>query len=86
MVERPRDVTVDAPTADDAQGLHLRWRAPITPALGEQQERAGVVWFVRMASRFEGKIVVGDTGRFGCLCVRDVGPSVFVISAVRRVR
>jgi hypothetical protein len=85
MVERPRDVTVDAPTADDAQGLRLRWRAPITPALGEQQERGGAVWFVWMASRFEGKIVVGDTGRFGCVCVRDVGPGVFVISAVRRV-
>ena len=85
MVERPGDVTVDAPTADDAQGLRLRWRAPITPALGEQ-ERGDAVWFVGMASRFEGKIVVGDTGRFGCICVRDVGPSVFVISTVRRVR
>ena len=85
MVERPRDVTFDAPTADNAQGLHLRWRAPITPALGEQ-ERGGAVWFVRMVSRFEGKIVVGYTGRFGWVCVRDVGPSVFFISAVRRVR
>jgi hypothetical protein len=85
MVERPGDVTVDAPTADNAQGLRLRWRAPITPALGEQ-ERGGAVWFVGMASRFEGKIVVGDTGRFGCVCVIDVGPSVFVISTVRRMR
>ena len=54
MVERPRDTTVDAPTAGNAQGLRLRWR-PISPTLGEQ-ERGGAVWFVGMACRFEGKI------------------------------
>jgi hypothetical protein len=80
----------DLPRGPDAQAAPASEACrspPVTPALRE--ERGGAVQLVGTSSRFEGKIVDGVTGwfgcRIGCVGVGVVGASV-IGSAVRRVR